>query len=108
MPKNIVSSIPSYLLVSKQCSGHGQRSTNGTASVNDLLPQPQRPGSLRKESKWDLGQHSGTEADFRLLHVNIQANNVPYAFIHHQWAKSGPIEGRRSTQTYAHPITREH
>jgi len=38
---------------------------------------------------WD--QHSGTEADFRLLHVNIHANNVPYSLIHHQWAKSGPI-----------------
>ena len=54
------------------------------------------------------GQHSGTEADFRLLHVNIHANNVLYSFIHHQWAKSGPIKGRRSTQAYAHPIIREY
>jgi len=45
------------------------------------------------------GQHSGTEADLRSLHVNMHANNVPYSFIHHQWAKSGPIKGRRSTQT---------
>jgi hypothetical protein len=69
-----------------------------------------RPDPVRSEKSpsgiW--GQHSGTEADFRLLHVDIHANNVPYSFIHHQWAKSGPIKGRRSTETNAHPITREH
>ena len=54
------------------------------------------------------GQHSGTVTDFHLLTVNIQADNVPYSFINHQWAKSGPIKGRRSTETYAYPITREH
>jgi len=66
------------------------------------------PVRTEKSPSGIWGQHGSTEAYFRLLHVNIHANNVPYSCIHHQWAKSGPIKGCRSTQTYAHPITREH
>jgi hypothetical protein len=72
------------------------------------FPNRADPVRSEKSPRGIWGQHSGTEADFRLLHVNIHANNVTYSLIHHQWANSGPIKGRRSTHTWDHPITREY